>query len=143
MHPILKNVLAVLAGVLIGGALNMAIIMVSSSIIPPPEGADLKTMEGLKTSMHLMEPKHFLMPFLAHALGSLVGAIITAFIVPKQKMVYAIGIAVWFMIGGVMNIFMLPSPTWFTVIDLVGAYLPMGLLGGLLAQKLSSTVKLA
>ncbi|MBL7800653.1 MAG: hypothetical protein JNL95_07995 [Chitinophagales bacterium] len=137
MNPILKNVLAVLAGVLIGGALNMAIIMVSGHIIPPPEGADLKTMEGLKASMHLMEPKHFLMPFLAHALGTLIGAGITAIIVPKHKMVYALGIAAWFMIGGIMNIFMLPSPTWFTITDLLGAYFPMGFLGGFIATRLT------
>ncbi len=137
MHPILKNSLAILAGAFIGGALNMAIIMVSSHIIPPPDGADLKTMEGLKAAMHLMEPKHFLMPFLAHALGTLVGSCITAYIVPNQKMMYALLIATWFMIGGIMNIFMLPSPTWFTITDLVGAYLPMGFLGGYIATRLT------
>jgi uncharacterized membrane protein HdeD (DUF308 family) len=137
MHPILKNSLAILAGAFIGGALNMAIIMVSSHIIPPPDGADLKTMEGLKAAMHLMEPKHFLMPFLAHALGTLVGSCITAYIVPNQKMMYALLIATWFMIGGIMNIFMLPSPTWFTITDLIGAYLPMGFLGGYIATRLT------
>jgi len=137
MHPILKNSLAILAGAFIGGALNMAIIMVSSHIIPPPEGTDLKTIEGLKAAMHLMEPKHFLMPFLAHALGTLVGSCITAYIVPNQKMMYALLIATWFMIGGIMNIFMLPSPTWFTITDLVGAYLPMGFLGGYIATRLT------
>jgi uncharacterized membrane protein HdeD (DUF308 family) len=137
MHPILKNSLAILAGAFIGGALNMAIIMVSSHIIPPPDGADLKTMEGLKAAMHLMEPKHFLMPFLAHALGTLVGSCITAYIVPNQKIMYALLIATWFMIGGIMNIFMLPSPTWFTITDLVGAYLPMGFLGGYIATRLT------
>jgi uncharacterized membrane protein HdeD (DUF308 family) len=137
MHPILKNSLAILAGAFIGGALNMAIIMVSSHIIPPPEGTDLKTIEGLKAAMHLMEPKHFLMPFLAHALGTLVGSCITAYIVPNQKMMYALLIATWFMIGGIMNIFMLPSPTWFTITDLIGAYLPMGFLGGFIATRLT------
>lgn len=137
MHPILKNSLAILAGAFIGGALNMAIIMVSSHIIPPPDGADLKTMEGLKAAMHLMEPKHFLMPFLAHALGTLVGSCITAYIVPNQKMMYALLIATWFMLGGIMNIFMLPSPTWFTITDLIGAYLPMGFLGGYIATRLT------
>ena len=137
MHPILKNSLAILAGAFIGGALNMAIIMVSSHIIPPPDGADLKTMEGLKAAMHLMEPKHFLMPFLAHALGTLVGSCITAYIVPNQKIMYALLIATWFMLGGIMNIFMLPSPTWFTITDLVGAYLPMGFLGGYIATRLT------
>ncbi len=137
MHPILKNSLAILAGAFIGGALNMAIIMVSSHIIPPPEGTDLKTIEGLKAAMHLMEPKHFLMPFLAHALGTLVGSCITAYIVPNQKMMYALLIATWFMIGGIMNIFMLPSPTWFTITDLLGAYFPMGFLGGYIATRLT------
>ena len=137
MHPILKNSLAILAGAFIGGALNMAIIMVSSHIIPPPEGTDLKTIEGLKAAMHLMEPKHFLMPFLAHALGTLVGSCITAYIVPNQKMLYALLIATWFMIGGIMNIFMLPSPTWFTITDLLGAYFPMGFLGGYIATRLT------
>jgi uncharacterized membrane protein HdeD (DUF308 family) len=137
MHPILKNSLAILAGAFIGGALNMAIIMVSSHIIPPPDGADLKTMEGLKAAMHLMEPKHFLMPFLAHALGTLVGSCITAYIVPNQKIMYALLIATWFMLGGIMNIFMLPSPTWFTITDLIGAYLPMGFLGGYIATRLT------
>lgn len=135
MHPILKNILAAIVGIFAGGALNMGIIMISGSIIPPPEGADLTTMESLKASMHLMEPKHFLLPFLAHALGTLAGALITAAIVPKHKMKFALGIGAWFMIGGIANIVMLPSPYWFTVVDLTLAYLPMGYLAGKLMHK--------
>ena len=52
MHTTVKNSLAVIAGAIFGGIVNMSIIMVSGSIIPPPEGADLTTMEGLKASMH-------------------------------------------------------------------------------------------
>ncbi|TGL88194.1 hypothetical protein EHQ68_10195 [Leptospira congkakensis] len=48
-------------------------IKVSGKIILPPKGADVTTMEGLKASIHLFEPEHFLFPFLAHALGTLVG----------------------------------------------------------------------
>jgi len=125
MNPTLKNVLAVIGGVFAGGALNMGIIMISSSVIPPPEGANLTTMEGLKASMHLMEPKHFLMPFLAHALGTFAGALITSFIVTKNKMAFALGVGAWFLLGGIANVFMLPSPTWFTIVDLAGAYIPM------------------
>ena len=130
MNPIVKNILAVTTGIIIGGALNMGIIMISGSIIPPPDGADLTTMEGLKTSMHLLQPKHYIMPFLAHALGTFVGALLASTIAAKHKMRFALGIGVWFMIGGLLNIFMLPSPTWFTVLDLAGAYIPMGYLAG-------------
>ena len=136
MNPIVKNVLAVICGVFIGGALNMAIIMISGKIIPSPEGANLTTMEGLTAAMPLMQPKHFLMPFLAHALGTLLGAFIVAKMAATHKMRFAWGIGVWFLIGGIMNIVMLSmSPLWFATVDLVFAYIPMAYLGGKIALR--------
>jgi len=135
MNPIVKNILAVITGIIIGGALNMGIIMISGLIIPPPDGADLTTMEGLKTSMHLMQPQHFIMPFLAHALGTFVGALLAAVIASNHKMKFALGIGAWFMLGGIINIFMLPSPTWFTILDLACAYIPMSYLAGKLMTR--------
>ena len=130
MNPILKNILAVVAGLVLGSVVNMGIIMLSSSIIPPPEGVDVTNMESLKSSMHLFEPKHFIFPFLAHALGTLSGAFTAALIAAANKMRFALGIGAFFLLGGIVNVFMLPSPAWFTVLDLVGAYIPMGWLGG-------------
>ena len=138
MNPILRNILAVIAGVIFGSVVNMGIIMVSGSIIPPPDGADVTTTEGLKASMHLFQPKNFIFPFLAHALGTFAGAVITAFVAPNHKMKFALGIGVVFLAGGITNIFMLPSPAWFTVVDLVGAYLPMGYLAGRLVERRTS-----
>ncbi len=135
MHPILRNILAVIAGIFIGSLVNMGIIMISGSIIPPPNGADVTTMEGLKATMHLFEPKHFIFPFLAHALGTLVGALLAARFAANNHMRFALAIGVFFLIGGITSVYMLPSPLWYTVVDLVGAYLPMGYLGGKLAGK--------
>ncbi|MGV3696769.1 hypothetical protein [Flavobacterium sp.] len=130
MNSIARNILAVILGLFVGSAVNMAIIMVSSSVIPPPDGADLKTVEGLKAAMPLMEPKHFVMPFLAHALGTLVGALTAAKIAASYKMRFAIAIGFCFMVGGIMNILMLPSPLWFTIVDLGLAYVPMAYFAG-------------
>jgi hypothetical protein len=138
MNTIVKNTLAVVVGVLAGGALNMGVIMISGSVIPPPEGADVTTMEGLKASMHLFEPKHFLMPFLAHALGTLLGAFVTAKLAATHKMKFAIGVGCWYLLGGIINVLMLPSPIWFTCVDLGLAYLPMAYLSGKLATKQNS-----
>lgn len=135
MNPVIKNILAVLAGIVVGSVVNMGIIMVSGSIIPPPEGADVTTTEGLKASMHLFQPKHFIMPFLAHALGSLAGGLVAALIAATHKAKFALGVSAFFMLGGVANVFMLPSPMWFNIVDLVGAYLPMGYLAGKLAVR--------
>jgi len=135
MNPIIKNILAIIAGGILGSAVNMGIIMVSGSIIPPPDGADVTTMEGLKASMHLFQPKHFILPFLAHALGTFAGAFLAAIIAANHKMKFALGIGVFFLAGGIANTFMLPSPTWFTVLDLVGAYIPMAYSAGKLVTK--------
>lgn len=133
MNPIIKNILAIITGIIIGSIVNMGIIMISGSIIPPPNGADVTTTEGLKASMHLFEPKHFIFPFLAHAIGTFVGAFLAALIAASHKMRLALAIGIVFLTGGIMSVFMLPSPTWFTVVDLVGAYIPMAYIAGKLA----------
>ena len=133
MNPVVRNVLAVLAGVVIGSIVNMALVMAGPSVIPPPPGADVTTMEGLTRSLHLFEPRHFLFPFLAHALGTLAGAAVTALLAASRKRGLALVIGVVFLAGGVANTFMLPGPMWFNVLDMVGAYLPMAWIGGRLA----------
>ncbi len=135
MNPILRNILAVLAGLVSGSILNMGIITVSGSIIPPPNGADLTTMEGLKSSMQLFEPKHFLMPFLAHALGTFLGAAVTAYLAANNHFKLAMLIGVFFLVAGIINVVMLPSPIWFSALDILVAYLPMAYLGGKLTIK--------
>ncbi len=133
MKPILQNSLAVAGGLVLGSIANMSLISLSSSVIPPPEGADITSMEGLLASMHLFEPKHFLFPFLAHAMGTLVGAFIASAFVTKNKFKAAFLVAGLFFIGGAMNVYMLPAPLWFNLTDLVLAYFPMALLGYKLA----------
>ena len=135
MNPTVKNILAVIAGCIVGGVVNMEIVMQSSSIVPPPPGADMTTTEGLKAAMHLMKPIHFLMPFLAHALGTLAGAFLTALIAASNKMRLALAIGVFFLLGGIASVVMLPSPLWFTLTDLGLAYIPMAYLSGRLAIK--------
>jgi hypothetical protein len=135
MNPIIKNIIAVIAGFILGSIINMSLITVSGSIIPAPNGTDVTTLEGLKATIHLFEPKHFLFPFLAHALGTLGGAFVAAKIAATHKLKFAFSIGFLFLAGGIANILLLPSPLWFTLVDLIGAYLPMAYAGYLLASK--------
>ncbi|MCR9155442.1 MAG: hypothetical protein NXI09_15165 [Bacteroidetes bacterium] len=135
MNPILKNILAVVAGIVIGAAVNMLIISISGSLVPLPEGVDPNDMESIKANMHRYETMHFIMPFLAHALGTLVGAFVAAKIAANRKRIFALLIGGVFLIGGIMMVVELPSPAWFNALDLVVAYFPMGWLGFLLAKK--------
>lgn len=135
MNPILRNTGAVIAGLVVGSVVNMSLINVSGSVIPPPEGVDITTMEGLKATMHLFEPKHFLFPFLAHAIGTLVGAWLAALIAVGNKLRSALIVGFFFMAGGIANVIMLPSPLWYSIVDIAGAYVPMALLGNRLVHR--------
>lgn len=133
MNPILRNILAVIAGLVLGSIANMAVLMVSNNIIPLPTGADNTTAEGLKATIHLFEPKHFIFPFLAHAIGTFVGAYVCARIA-AHKMVLAMFVGLFFLAGGIYMVVILPSPIWFTLVDLLGAYLPVAYFAGKIAS---------
>ena len=139
MNPIIRNILAVIFGIILGSSVNMGIVMISGSIIPPPEGVDVTNMESLKATIHLFEPRHFILPFLAHAFGTFSGAVLAAMIAATHKTKFALVIGIFFMVGGIANVFMLPSPAWFTVLDLAGAYIPMAWLAGKLGKGIPKT----
>ncbi len=129
MRNLLRNVLAIIAGVVIGGAVNMALITLSPSLIPPPAGVDVTNAESLASAIHLFQPRHFVMPFLAHALGTLVGALVAYLMAASHKIKIAYVIGAVFLCGGVAASFMIPAPAWFIALDLLAAYLPMAWLG--------------
>jgi hypothetical protein len=135
MRSVLRIVLAVVLGFVIGSAVNMALVTISGKVIAPPAGANVATMEGLKASMHLFEPKHFLFPFLAHALGTLAGSFIAALLAAAKPHIAAYSVGGLFLLGGIANVFMLPGPAWFNAIDLLLAYLPFAWLGHKLANR--------
>jgi len=134
MNPIFRNILAVIGGIIIGMIVNMGLIILSPYFIPPPEGVDPSNSESLKANMHLFEARHFIMPFLAHALGSFVGALAAGLIAASKKMVFALVIGLFFLMGGIASVFMLPSPTWFIFVDLGLAYIPTAIVAGRIAS---------
>lgn len=134
MRRILRLALAVVAGFVVGSVVNMGLILASGHVIPPPAGADVTTMEGLTASMHLFEPRHFVFPFLAHALGTLVGALVATMLTPGRSAWPAWIVGGLFLLGGIANVVMLPAPTWFEAVDLLLAYAPFAWLGHRLAS---------
>jgi hypothetical protein len=135
MNPIVKNILVFIAAWLVGSLSNMLVLQLGMQLIAPPEGFDLNTPEGLKAAMPLMEWKHFITPFLSHAIGTLVGAIILAKFAASNAFKLVMGLSFLFFLGGLAMVFMVPSPLAFTIIDLVFAYFPMGYLGYQLVYK--------
>lgn len=141
MSSIFRNVLAVLAGVLLGSAVNMAIVSVGPLLIPLPEGVDMSNMDALAENLNRLRPENFLAPFLAHACGTLLGALVVAKLAANHPMQFALGIGTFFLLGGIAMVAMFGGPVWFAVVDLIGAYLPMAYLGAVLGGVNRTSVK--
>jgi hypothetical protein len=133
MNPLLKNIIAICAGIILGSVVNMALVNAGYSFIPLPN--ETKNL-ALNEAVLLFQPKHFLFPFLAHAVGTLVGAFITAYIAFNHQLKFALAIGCLFLFGGISMILALKAPMWFNVTDAILAYIPMALLGYFLAAKL-------
>jgi hypothetical protein len=102
----------------------------------PILGIDFNDMQALAEAMPHFESHHFVFPFLAHALGTLVGAIIAGVIAASHKKTFTFVIGGLFLVGGIMVNYMLPGPTWFAVADILIAYLPMAWIGWQIAKEI-------
>jgi len=79
--------------------------------------------------MPLMQPQHFLFPFLAHALGTFLGALVVARFATSRQLQLALIIGALFFVGGLRMVMEFPSPMWFDALDLGLAYFPMAYIG--------------
>lgn len=145
---ILRNILAVILGIIVGSLVNMLIVVLSYDIVPYPEGVismdlgDMFNMQAMQTSIDSIKSHidkftftHYIFPFLAHAIGTFVGAWVAAIIAGTRKMLFALVIGAYFLLGGILNATDLGMPFLAAAIDLVFAYIPFAYLGGKLGAK--------
>ena len=116
----------------------MSLIKAGSSIIPIPEGVNPADMDSIIENMPRYEAKHFVMPFLAHALGTLTGALIASAIAATNKKIFGLVVGCFFLLGGILMAFQVPAPFWFEITDIFFAYIPMGWLGAKIGMKIKS-----
>lgn len=135
MNSLLRNILAVMAGCFLGGMVNFALIMIGGQVVPLPGGVDAADPEALKAAMAQMSARHFVFPFLAHALGTLTGAWLASRLAASRGLAMGLIVGGFFLLGGITNVVMLGGPLAFAVLDLGVAYLPMGWLGGWLGTR--------
>ena len=100
MNTIIKNILAILGGGLIGMVVNMGLIITGNQLIPFADGIN-------PMNATMWEIKYFIFPFLAHAIGTFSGAFIAAKFSASYHMLFAICIGVFFLSGGISMVFIL------------------------------------
>ena len=138
MKTIIRNILAVITGWVSGSIINMGLIQTGQKVFPM-EDLVPNDMDAQAAMMPTLKFEYFIFPFLAHALGTLAGATIAGVIAASHKMKFSLAIGCLFLAGGITMSYMLPTPIWFIVLDLLIAYIPMAWIGGKIIDKMSNS----
>ena len=128
MKQILKNIVIVILGIIVGMIVNIGLIILGGTIFPPSE--NFEPMNAMNWDF-----KYFIFPFLAHSIGTLSGAIIVSKLSNKSSIILPLIVGLYFLMGGIYMITILPAPMWFVLLDVILGYIPMALLGWKLANE--------
>jgi len=131
MRTIFQNILVFVGAAMAGSFLNMTILTSGMKLITTPEGFDPDKLE----TYILLSPSNLMVPFAAHALGTLLAAFLVAKFAASNHKYMAFGMGMLFLMGGAAAAAMISAPMWFNIFDLTMAYFPMAFLGWVLAGK--------
>ena len=127
MKQTLKNIAIVILGIIIGMIVNIGLIILGGIIFSAPE--NFEPMNAMNWDL-----KYFIFPFLAHSIGTLSGALIVSKLSKKSSIILPLIVGLYFLLGGIYMITILPAPMWFVLLDVILGYIPMALLGWKLAN---------
>lgn len=113
---ILRNIAAVLLGLLVGGVINMVLVMANLASFPGPEGLDMNDAAAMAEYVAGLPPSAFVLPLLAHLAQATVGGWLAARVGASRPVMLALIVGVLTLIGGAINMINFPNaPIWMWV----------------------------
>lgn len=121
MNTILKDILAVLAGVFLGAITVMGIQVLGHALYPLPEAIDPENVNSIAAHMNEISLGAMLFVLLAWFVGAGAGVLLSIKAAPVRKKMSGglVGFIQWLMALQTLN--MLPHPKWMTVAGLLAA----------------------
>ena len=112
----IRNILAVVAGLGTGMAVNMALVLLNAYVLfPMPPGVDMQDPEAFQAYVSGLPAAAFLVVLAAHLGQSFAGAWVAARLGSSRPMVLAMIVGVVTLAGGVMNMMTIKGPDWMFV----------------------------
>tara|TARA_E500000331_G_C17272751_1_gene720067 strand:+ start:5179 stop:5571 length:393 start_codon:yes stop_codon:yes gene_type:complete len=120
-----RNILAVLAGIIVGNLAIMGLHYLGMYFYPLPEGTNMDDMNAIAEYVKIASLGSLLMVMIAHIGGTFIAGIAAAMLSKKMYVSYIIG--GFFTIMGIWNLYLLPHPIWFNLEAIL--YLPAAIYG--------------
>ena len=109
----IRNILAVVAGLAVGMAVNMALIMLNAYVLfPMPAGMDMNDPEQLQSYIATLPMAAFFVVMAAHLSQSFVGGWVAARMGSSQPMLLAMIVGFVTLAGGIMMFMDVQGPAW-------------------------------
>ena len=115
MNPVVRSVLAVIAGMLVAFVLIALVQTIGMRVYPPPTAVNPSDPESLRAMMAQIPRGALLFVLLSYAVGSVAGGWIAARFAPGAGMRHAMVVAALLFGAGLMNLVTIPHPVWFWV----------------------------
>ncbi|MBT8265867.1 MAG: hypothetical protein KJP20_04925 [Bacteroidia bacterium] len=136
----MKNVIATLAGLMVAAIITFGIESLSSSIFPLPDGADPTNMEWLKNNIDLIPTGAMILVAFAHFIGIVIGMLVAG-LISRTSLIPAYIVGVLMLAGTIANLVMIPHPTWFMVVDILGVLVGICIGKSVAAKKINASDK--
>lgn len=112
----LRNILAVIIGLVVGGIFNMAIIQINTLFLfAAPEGMDVNDSAQFNRYLATLPALAFVVVILAHLMQSFVGGWVAARFGQSRPMLLALIVGALSLAGGIMAMMMFKGPSWMII----------------------------
>ena len=133
MNPLLRSILAVLAGIVVCAVVIAGVEIVGMLAYHPPTDLDPNDREAMARWLGEAPVGALLFVLAAYAVGTLCGSWVAGRLAGRAPVLHGLIVAMFFLGASVVNLIRLPHPLWFAVACL-GLFLPVAWLGGRLAS---------
>lgn len=112
----LRNIGAVILGLVVGAAANMAIVMLNSMVLfPMPEGLDMSDPEQFAAYAAGLPALAWVMAILAHLAQAGLGGWVAARVGSSRPVLLALIVGGLTLLGGIMSFVSMQPPAWMAV----------------------------
>jgi len=130
--PILRSILAVLAGIVVGFMVVAAVEFVDTTLFPLPRGLDMRDTAAMKQAMAHAPLAALILVIVGWGISALLGAWVAARIARAPRVLHGMIVGIFLLGAAITDMLEFPHPVWFWICGLL-IFLPASYIGAGLA----------
>ncbi|MDC1142039.1 YrzE family protein [Planctomycetota bacterium] len=112
----IRNILAVIVGLVVGGVLNMTIIQFNMNVLyPAPKGMDPNDVDQFNAYLSTLPTMAFVVVIVAHLAQAFIGGWVAARLAKSRPFLLAMIVGALSLVGGILAMTMFKGPDWMII----------------------------